>query len=73
MSTIFIQIAAYRDSELKKTLKDCLVKAKWPENLIFSIAWQHSKEDVWDNLDEYKDDPRFKVIDIDFMKSNCVC
>lgn len=73
MSSIFIQIAAYRDSELKKTLKDCLAKAKWPENLIFSIAWQHSKEDVWDNLDEYKNDPRFKIIDIDFMKSNGVC
>jgi hypothetical protein len=38
---IFIQIAAYRDQELLPTLKDCLEKAEHPENLVFSIAWQH--------------------------------
>ncbi len=44
-------MAAYRDKELLPTLKDCIKKAKHPENLVFSIAWQHSKEDEWDNLD----------------------
>ena len=43
---IFIQIASYRDPQLIPTLKDCISKAKNPENLVFAIAWQHSKDDV---------------------------
>ncbi len=31
---IFIQIAAYRDNELLPTLKDCIKKAKHPENTL---------------------------------------
>ena len=49
------------------------MNAKNPENLVFSIAWQHSKDDVWDNLDEYKDDPRFKIVDIDYKDSQGAC
>lgn len=70
---IFIQIASYRDPELLPTIKDCISKAKNPENLVFSISWQHSKDDVWDNLDEYKDDPRFRIIDIDYLDSRGAC
>lgn len=70
---IFIQIASYRDPELLPTIKDCISKAKNPENLVFSIAWQHSKDDVWDNLDEYINDPRFKIIDIDYLDSRGAC
>jgi hypothetical protein len=70
---IFIQIASYRDPELVPTIKDCISKAKNPENLVFSISWQHSKEDVWDNLDDYKTDPRFKIIDIDYLDSRGAC
>jgi glycosyltransferase involved in cell wall biosynthesis len=71
--TIFIQIASYRDPELIPTLKDLLGKAKKPQNLVFSIAWQHSEEDEWDTLDLYKDDPRFKIIDIDYKDSKGAC
>lgn len=70
---IFIQIASYRDPQLIPTLKDCISKAKNPENLVFSIAWQHSVDDVWDSLEEYKDDPRFKIIDIDYRDSKGAC
>jgi hypothetical protein len=52
--TIFIQIASYRDPELLPTLKSCIENAKWPKNLRFCIAWQHSEEDEWDKLDKYK-------------------
>ena len=52
---IFIQIASYRDPQLLPTIKDCINKAKYPENLVFSIAWQHASFDTWDNLDEFKD------------------
>lgn len=70
---IFIQIASYRDPELIPTLRDCIEKANKPENLVFSICWQHSKEDEWDNLDEFKDDPRFKIIDVDYTESKGAC
>jgi hypothetical protein len=71
--TVFIQLASYRDPELLPTLRDCISKAKYPENLVFSISWQHSKDDAWDNLDEFKDDPRFKIIDIDYLDSRGAC
>lgn len=72
-NTIFIQIASYRDPQLVPTIKDCLKNAKYPKNLVFSIAWQHSDEDKWDNLDEFKDDPRFKIIDIPYKESKGAC
>lgn len=72
-NTIFIQIASYRDPELLPTLRDCINKAKYPENLRFGIAWQHCELDEWDNLDEYKDDSRFKIIDIDYKDSEGAC
>jgi hypothetical protein len=71
--TIFIQIASYRDPQLLPTLKDCLEKAKFPENLRFGIAWQHSNDDKWDHLDEYKNDSRFRILDIDYAKAQGVC
>jgi glycosyltransferase involved in cell wall biosynthesis len=71
--TIFVQIASYRDNQLLPTLRDMLENAKNPENLKICICWQHSKEDEWDNLDEYKDDPRFKILDIDYKQSQGVC
>ncbi len=70
---IFIQIASYRDPELLKTLKDCIENSDNPENLVFGICWQHSKEDEWDNLDEYVDDPRFKIVDVDYKDSKGAC
>ena len=69
-NTIFIQIASYRDPELKHTIKDCLSKAKYPENLRFAIAWQH---DNTENLDRYLLDSRFQIIDIPYYKSNGAC
>lgn len=70
---IFIQIASYRDPQLIPTIKDCLLNAKNPENLVFSIAWQHSTDDEWDNLDLFKNDPRFKIVDIDYKDSQGAC
>src|SRR6056300_1023196 len=71
--TIFVQLASYRDPELRKTLEDMLKKAKRPQNLVISLAWQHSDEDEWDTLDEYLDDPRFKIIDIPYSDSKGAC
>ena len=71
--SIFIQIAAYRDPQLLPTIKDCLQNAKHPENLIFSIAWQHSNTDKWDNLDPYLQDSRFRITDVDYKDSKGAC
>lgn len=70
---IFIQIASYRDPELIPTIKDCLENATYPERLVFGIAWQHSEEDEWDSLDEYIDDERFRILDIDHKEAKGVC
>jgi glycosyltransferase involved in cell wall biosynthesis len=70
---IFIQIASYRDNQLLPTLRDCLANAKYPENLVFGIAWQHNPNDAWDNLNEFNDDPRFRILDIHYKESQGAC
>lgn len=71
--TIYIQIAAYRDPELLNTIRDCIANAKDPSRLHFGIAWQHSPYEEWDNLDEFKNDPRFHIIDIDYRDAKGPC
>lgn len=73
MSNIFVQIASYRDPELIPTLKDLLDKADSPQNLRICIAHQHSEEDEWDTLDEFKDDDRFVILDIPHTESQGAC
>lgn len=67
---IFVQIASYRDPELIPTIKNCIEKAKYPENLTFGIAWQH---DETESLDEFINDERFKILDIPYTESKGVC
>jgi glycosyltransferase involved in cell wall biosynthesis len=71
--TIFIQIASYRDNQLLPTLQSCLENAKYPENLRFGIAWQHNPADAWDNLNDYQDDSRFRILDINYKDSQGAC
>lgn len=70
MSTIFIQIASYRDPQLIPTLDDCIAHAKHPERLRFCIAWQHGPEE---QIDKYLKDERFKILDIDYNDSKGAC
>jgi len=70
---IYVQIASYRDPELLPTIKDCLKKAKYPNRLTFGICWQHSPEDTWDNLEEFKDKPNFKILDVHYKEAESVC
>jgi hypothetical protein len=72
-NTIFVQIATYRDPQLIPTIDDMLNNAKYPDNLRIGIAWQHCSEDGWDTLDKYKNDSRFRIIDIDHKESKGVC
>lgn len=73
MEKIFVSIASYRDPELKNTLRSLIENAEMPDLLEVAIAWQHSKDDTWDTLDEYYEDPRFDIIDIDHLESKGVC
>jgi hypothetical protein len=73
MAKIFVSIAAYRDPELIPTLKDLLINCSEPENLHICIGWQHSQEDTWDTLHEFKNDTRITIIDVDYKKSRGVC
>ena len=72
MNTIFIQIASFRDPQLNPTIKDMLENAKYPENLRIGICNQYNPEDDF-NLDEYKDDERFRIDDIIDTDSKGVC
>jgi len=72
-STIFVQIAAYRDPQLLPTIEDMLDKADHPENLRIGIAWQHSEDDTWPDVDKYEKDDRFRIAKIPYTESKGVC
>lgn len=73
MGKIFVQIASYRDPELRPTLKDLFEKADKPDNLKVCVAWQHSSDDKWDTLDEYINDDRVIILDIPYSESEGAC
>jgi glycosyltransferase involved in cell wall biosynthesis len=68
--SIFIQIASYRDPQLLPTLRDCIKNAKNPDKLVFGICWQHDDKET---LEEFKNDPRFKIVDVPYSESKGVC
>ena len=72
MNTIFIQIAAFRDPQLKPTIINLLENAKYPNNLRIGICNQYNPEDDF-NIDEFKNDKRFNIIDILDVESKGVC
>lgn len=73
MNKIFIQIASFCDPQLVPTIKNILETAKKPKNLVFSIARQYNPDDQMDNLDEFRKDKRFKILDILHTESEGVC
>lgn len=66
-SQIFVQIASYRDPELKPTIRDCIEKADNPENLTFGICWQHGDDE---DMTEFSSDRRFRIIDVPWWESD---
>lgn len=67
---IFVQIAAYRDPELLPTLRDCLARAAQPERLRFGLCWQRDEQD---SLEEFAQDPRFRVIEVPHQRGRGAC
>jgi len=72
-NTIFIQIASYRDPQLLLTIEDMIAKAKFPDNLRIGICWQHNDKDIWPDVDKYKNDSRFRILDVPYKESKGVC
>ena len=71
---IFVQIASYRDPQLLPTVEDAINNAKYPENLVFCIAHQFSENDDFSkDIDKYRDDSRFKILDIPYKESTGAC
>ena len=66
---IFIHLPAYREPELIPTIKSALENAKYPKRLVFGICRQFNPEDEFDNIDEYRSDKRFKIIDIPYEQA----
>lgn len=71
--TIFVQIASYRDPQLIPTIENMIENAKNPKNLRFGICRQFHPDDKFDNLDNYREDKRFRIIDVLCEYSNGVC
>ena len=70
---IFIQVASYRDPQLVPTIESALENAKHPENLVFGIARQYHPDDKFDDLSKYKDDERFRILDIFYLDAKGAC
>lgn len=63
-NTIFVHLPAYREPELVPTIKNCLATAKFPKNVRFGICRQFEEADGFDNVDEFRKDKRFKIVDM---------
>jgi hypothetical protein len=71
---IFVQIASYRDPELAPTIKSLLDNSKYPKNLSICIHNQFSESDTFNkNIDQYRKDKRFIIIDTPYLESKGAC
>lgn len=64
--TIFVQVAAYKDKDLLRTLNDLIAKAKYPDKLTFGICWQHDATEAANRL---LYDKRCRVLSVDWSQS----
>jgi hypothetical protein len=67
--TILLHLPAYRDPELVPTIKSALENAKYPKRIHFGICRQFSEEDGFDNLDQWRLDTRFKIMDVPYKEA----
>jgi hypothetical protein len=66
---IYVHLPAYREPELVPTIKDAIAQAKDPSRLVFGICRQYHPDDKFDNVDEFRSDKRFKIIDIHYTEA----
>jgi hypothetical protein len=72
MSSIFVQVAAYRDPELVPTLENCLQQAKHPADLTFGICRQFHPADPRDDLPRLERG-RIRLLDVPSVESKGAC
>jgi len=70
---IFIQVASYRDPQLIPTIESALKNAKNPKNLVFGIARQYHPDDKFDDLSNYENDKRFRILNILYSDAKGAC
>jgi hypothetical protein len=68
---IFVSIASYRDKDLITTVKSCLSKAKYPNNIKIGICWQYDEEEDITVLDNIPQVHSYKVYWKDVEGSVC--
>lgn len=68
---IFLQIAAYRDADLPRTIRSAIDQASDPTRLRFGICHQFDDASAAD-LDEWRDDPRVTVDPVPAVQSRGV-
>ncbi len=68
---IFVQIAAYRDPELLPTIRDCLTKAKYPNDLVFGVCWQRRSSE--DSMDRFRNASNFRIDEVEWTESQGLC
>jgi hypothetical protein len=68
--SLFVSVAAYRDPDLDATLRDCIAKAKYPNDLRFHVCWQHAEDEARPAV---FDDSRVAVIDVPWADSLGAC
>lgn len=67
--TIFLHLPSYRDPEIVPTIKSALENAKYPKRVHFGICRQFHPEDGFDNLDEFRKDKRFHIMDVPYEEA----
>jgi hypothetical protein len=67
--SIFVSIAAYRDPQLEATIRDCIAKARRPEDLHVGICWQRGPEETLSLPEE----THCRIIDVDWRESRGAC
>jgi hypothetical protein len=67
--TILVHLPSYRDPEMVPTVKDALKNAKYPERVHFGICRQYKKEDGFDSLEEFVNDERFNIYEVDYTQA----
>ena len=50
-NTIFVQIASYRDPDIKNTIQSMLDNAKYPDNLVVGICRQYHPDDTFEDVE----------------------
>jgi len=69
LQTILVHLPSYRDPELVPTIKNALENAKYPKRIHFGICRQFCETDEFDNLDAFRKDSRFHIMDVPYKEA----